>query len=246
MQKKVSFYIFLSLVLGISNMLCAATTELDNRLAAQAKLNTQEKQIEIEVSEGSGIIAGATFAAIIYGIGRSQIAAAVCPEYFTEGFYETQLSISKSRNEFASFAATNGLVVRSLCLGVAETWGFGVGLGISAAAAARLGSWPKLDAKDLMKPVVIGGATIAGTSLVAGGAGYVASKMGLLSVKSVEYVHELAGDTPSGKMHAYTANLFADDAGWYAGAAVACGLVGWIVYERYSREQAEKKKLVAC
>jgi hypothetical protein len=81
------------------------------------------------------------FAAVTYGIIHDQVTARICVEYFTVA--HPRIIDSESPT------------LLGIAWGVVATWWVGLGLGIVLALSARVGRWPKRDARDLISPIVI-------------------------------------------------------------------------------------------
>lgn len=79
-------------------------------------------------------------AAIAYGLVHDQITAHLCVEYFTIGHPK----IIESEDP----------TMLALLWGVIATWWAGLIIGIPLALAARMGSWPKLTAQQLVPSVL--------------------------------------------------------------------------------------------
>ena len=94
--------------------------------------------------------------AIVYGILHDQITARVCVEYFTIGH--------------PPVLSTENPTLLGLGWGVIATWWVGLGLGIPLAVCARIGAWPKVQARELVRPLCI---TLSVMGLLALGAGVV-------------------------------------------------------------------------
>lgn len=154
--------------------------------------------------ESAKIIAVCIAAAIVYGILHDQVTARVCVEYFTIGHppvFRTDLP-----------------TLLALRWGVIATWWVGLMLGIPAAIASRVGSWPKLNAGDLMRPIFYLLIVMACGSLVAGIAGYFTARAG-----GVWLLEPLAARVPAEKHAAFIADL------WAHLAAYGVGIIGGIV-----------------
>lgn len=79
--------------------------------------------------------------AIGYGLVHDQITAHLCVEYF---------SIAHPR-----VIDSESPIMLALVWGVLATWWVGVILGVPLAAAARAGSWPKLEPSNLVHPILV-------------------------------------------------------------------------------------------
>lgn len=144
------------------------------------------------------------FAAITYGILQDQITARVCVEYFTIGHPPVFQSDDPTTLAFG--------------WGVLATWWVGLLLGVPLALVARIGSRPRLDARDLVKPVAVLMFCVGITALIAGLAGYLAAENGL-----VWMVGPLKWRVPPEKHTRFLADA------WAHVAAYASGFVGGIV-----------------
>jgi hypothetical protein len=97
-------------------------------------------------------------AAVGYGIVHDQITARICVEYFTIGHPRIINSDSPT--------------LLGLVWGVVATWWVGLPLGALLALAARAGPWPRLEAGDLQKSVLILLVVMGVCAAVAGFVGY--------------------------------------------------------------------------
>ncbi|RIK84815.1 MAG: hypothetical protein DCC68_00565 [Planctomycetota bacterium] len=97
-------------------------------------------------------------AAVAYGVIHDQFTIRVCLEYFTVGHPPI----------FAHLPTT----LHAAAWGVFATWWLGLVLGLLAGLLSRVGSWPKLAAKDLSRPVCKLLAAMAIGSAVAGVVAY--------------------------------------------------------------------------
>jgi hypothetical protein len=155
--------------------------------------------------------------AVVYGILHDQITARICVEYFTIGHPP-------------AFGTTQNPTVLAFCWGVLATWWVGVLLGVPLAAVARLGSRPKLGARDVLKPILVLLAFVGLVALSMGIVGFVAAKTG-----GVWLLPDLAVRIPSEKHNLYLADLWAHSAAYVA--AFVGGIAGcaWIWWKRRSR-----------
>lgn len=100
--------------------------------------------------------------AIIYGVCHDQVTARVCVEYFTVGH--------------APIFHTQSLTLLALGFGVTATWWVGLILGVLAALVSRAGSWPKLEAAHLIRPIACLLIVMTVASILAGITGYQLAK----------------------------------------------------------------------
>src|SRR4051812_49332002 len=92
------------------------------------------------------ILALSILAAVIYGILHDQITARLCVEYFTVGY--------------PPVFDTDDPTLLALGWGVIATWWVGAIMGVFLVLVARLGSRPKMAARDLVVPIILMMATV--------------------------------------------------------------------------------------
>jgi hypothetical protein len=155
-------------------------------------------------------------AAIVYGILHDQITARVCVEYFTIGH--------------PPVFHTDSPTLLGLGWGVIATWWVGLPLGVLLAAAARVGSLPKTDARDLLKPVGVMMACCGVLALTAGVVGYVLANNGAVTLDG-----RLAARIPPARHALFLADLFAHTASYGGGFVGGLILCLWVVMRRYRR-----------
>jgi hypothetical protein len=162
------------------------------------------------------IILLAVATAIVYGILHDQITARVCVEYFTIGH--------------PPVFHTEDPTLLGLGWGVIATWWVGLPLGILLAAAARVGSLPKMDARDLLRPVGVMMACCGVLALAAGVVGYVLANNGVVTPDG-----SLAARIPPTRHALFLADLFAHTASYGGGLVSGFVLCMWVVMRRYRR-----------
>lgn len=152
--------------------------------------------------------------AVIYGISHDQVTARVCVEYFTVGH--------------APIFPTESPTLLAFGWGTIATWWVGLILGVGAALVSRAGSWPKLDAVRLIRPLACLLVVMAVASLLAGITGYqIAKTSGLVLPEP------LGPRIPRGHHHAFFADSLAHLAAYgvgVLGGLIAC--VGVLVQRR--------------
>ena len=154
------------------------------------------------------------FAAMIYGIVHDQFTARICLEYFTV-FHP-------------SIFPTQSPTLLAFGWGILATWWVGAFLGLLLALSARIGSKPKLTARDVSPFVALLLLIMGACAFVAGVAGYLLARRGLIAPPP------FVAQTP----HLATANFMAD---WWAhSASYASGFFGGLavctlIYRRRSR-----------
>jgi hypothetical protein len=97
-------------------------------------------------------------AAVLYGLVHDQITVRICPEYFTV-FHPRIMD-------------TENLTLIALGWGVVATWWMGAGIGLVLALSARWGRWPRQTWRQLVRPVSVLLAVMAGFAVLGGIAGY--------------------------------------------------------------------------
>jgi hypothetical protein len=144
--------------------------------------------------------------AVVYGVVHDQITARICVEYFTIGH--------------PPVFGTDDPTLLGLGWGVIATWWVGLILGVPLALYSRLGSWPKLTAGRLVRPVATMLAVVGVLAAVAGIVGHVAATRG-----SVWLVEPLASSVPADRHVAFLTDLWAHLAsylGGFLGGIVLC------------------------
>lgn len=155
-------------------------------------------------------------AAVTYGVLHDQVTARVCVEYFTIGH--------------PPIFNTNSPTLLALGWGVIATWWMGLLLGIPCAAAARVGSLPKTDAAQLIRPIGILLVVMGCISLAAGLAGHEAASAGVVSL-----VEPLESSVPAEKHIAFITDLWAHLAAYATGFFGGLALCVWVLVGRFRR-----------
>jgi hypothetical protein len=128
------------------------------------------------------------------------------------------------------FTKDTSKTLLALFWGTVATWWVGAGLGVGAAACARVGSWPKLGARQLFKPILLLLAVTGLGSLVAGILGYYLFKQGKIDPRI--YWPSLCM-LEQNKQYACFANACAHEAAYTIGECGGLVLLGWILYKRF-------------
>jgi len=144
-------------------------------------------------------------AACVYGILQDQVTARVCVEYFTVGH--------------PPIFHTQSPTLLAFGWGIVATWWVGLPLGILVGIAARVGGWPRLTWKDLLRPIAIALLAMGVISAAAGITGYFAAK-----AQWVWLIEPLGSRIPPEKHPAFLADLWAHVAAYGAGALAGMGL----------------------
>lgn len=145
------------------------------------------------------IILLCTLAAILFGILHDQITARICVQYFTVAH--------------PPIFNTDSPTLLGLGWGIIATWWVGAGLGLLLAAAARLGSSPKLAARDLARPITTLLLITSACAAIAGTIGYVLPASG-----SIRLVGWFAQNIPAPMHDRFLADAFAHTTSYCVGA----------------------------
>lgn len=162
------------------------------------------------------IIAMCVLAAVIYGVLHDQVTARVCVEYFTIGH--------------PPVFRTQSPTLLALGWGVIATWWVGLPLGMILAVCARKGSLPRLNARELLRPVAIMLCVLGVTAFVFGVVGYL-----LAMTDSVRLFGSLASAVPIEKHDAFIADLWAHNCSYFGGVV---GTIALCVHVRRRRRRA--------
>src|SRR5690606_7093623 len=115
--------------------------------------------------ETAKIVGLAILLAVAYGVGHDQVTARICVEYFTIGH--------------PPIFSTENPTLLAFGWGIVATWWVGLILGCLLAAAARIGEWPRMQASELVRPLLCVLVTVGLLAAVAGIAGYFAASLSL-------------------------------------------------------------------
>ncbi len=143
-------------------------------------------------------------AAVGYGIVQDQVTVRVCVEYFTVGH--------------PPVFNTDSPTLLGLGWGFRATWWVGLILSVPLGLAARAGKRPPLDARDLVRPVLILMACVACVALASGILGYF-----LARARFVWLLDPLASKIPPARHVLFLSDL------WAHLGAYASGFLGGII-----------------
>lgn len=112
-----------------------------------------------ESVEYGKIMATCVVAASLYGIAQDQVTYRFCPEYFTKGFHKPMMD--KYKNDGPVMSAIKNVyhdnpdnpTLRATIWGTLASWWMGAIIGVPVTLACRVGSWPKMNYKDIIKPL---------------------------------------------------------------------------------------------
>lgn len=168
------------------------------------------------------IIGLSVLSAIVYGIIHDQITARVCLEYFTIGH--------------PPVFHTQDPTLLALGWGVIATWWVGLPLGVMLALASQLGSWPKLHASQLVKPIIILCTVMGICALCSGSAGAYLARNGEISLQDYNLI------IPEKAQIGFMADLWAHSASYASGISGGVVLVIWAIFYRKSLSTPPKGK----
>jgi hypothetical protein len=202
-----------------------------------------------EIGECVAIVGASIGAACLYGIANDQVTARICPEYFSEGFHKRMrdnwdgLVLGNARQILEN---TKSPTIVASIWGPIASWWVGARLAIPIALAARVGSWPKLGVKDLIKPLAVSCSITGMSALIAGAIGYY--KAGDSSFNGLSFrsnFWDIMEGVPAEAERAFIADAFAHQAAYGVGGIVGVGLICYILAKRYSmsRQPARVQKL---
>jgi len=154
-------------------------------------------------------------ASVVYGIAHDQVTARICVEYFTIGHPD--------------LFGTDDTTLLGLGWGVVATWWVGLVLGIPLSVAARHGERPKMEARDLVRPLGMLLLVSGLTALLAGVTGFVAASRGW-----VVLLEPMASEVPRERHIAFLSDL------WAHSASYACGFIGGLVLVAWTWRQRKR------
>jgi hypothetical protein len=176
------------------------------------------------IKEGIKIISISILLCCMYGIINDLVTANLCIEFYT-------LFPIKVRSD-------NPIVV-AVVFGVLTTWWVGLILGIVAAFAARLGDRPKLDARDLVGPIIV-------VVLCAGAAallfGLVAHALISPALGRDEEIRQMLTGIPPEKFRIALSINAAHTGAYLAGFAGGLAVCLWAILERSSPQRNLARK----
>lgn len=152
----------------------------------------------------ASIIGLSVLVAVTYGIVHDQITARICIEYFTIGH--------------ARLIDSDSPTVLGFFWGIVATWWVGLPLGLGLAIAARGGGRPKLEARDLVRPLIRLLCVMFAFAAIAGAIGFATSQAGTFRL-----IGPLAERVPADRHVAFLT------CGWAHSASYLSGLIGGVV-----------------
>lgn len=151
--------------------------------------------------------------AVVYGILHDLVTAHVCVEYFTVAHPRIIRSESP--------------ILLALAWGVVATWWMGAGLGVALGLACRVGRWPRLSARALVRPVCLLLGVMAPLAILAGVAGFVLGSSGFFRIPQA-----YGGRIPVAHHARFFAAAGAHMVSCSVGAFGGAVLVGWALGRR--------------
>jgi hypothetical protein len=141
---------------------------------------------------------------ISYGILHDMVTANLCVEYFTIGHPK----VIESESPF----------LLAIVWGALATWWAGLIIGIGLAFSAQLGTLPKLNAKQIIRPIIKLLGLMGSLAIISGIIGFILAK-----TETIHLMPHLAD-----KIIAERHQLFLT-AGWAHGASYISGFIGGII-----------------
>ena len=161
----------------------------------------------------AGIVLFSIAAAVFYGIAHDQVTARVCLEYFTIGHPPV-------------FKTTSPTLL-ALGWGVLATWWVGLPLGVCLACSSRLGTWPRLSVRELVRPTLVLLLVMGLAAVFLGWRGFVRAEAG-----TVRLPPALFAAVPPEKHAAFIADWFAHTASYAVGGLGGLSLCLWTLRKR--------------
>jgi len=158
--------------------------------------------------------------AVVYGILHDQVTARVCVEYFTIGHPPI-------------FGGTHSPTLLALGWGIIATWWVGLPLGVILAAAARLGSWPRRSARQMLPPLLLLLLIMGLLAVIAGITGYWCARQ-----NTVWLLEPLASAVPPDHHAAFLADLWAHLSSYASGVLGGLALALYIFFRRLLHQPA--------
>jgi hypothetical protein len=155
-------------------------------------------------------------AAVLYGILHDQVTARVCVEYFTRGHPPI-------------FGGLESPTLLGLAWGVIATWWAGACVGVPLAIASRVGPWPQLAARDLVKPLLMLFLVMGICAGTAGAVGWHRAE------RDIELRRSVAEVAPPNHQVAFVAAWFAHSASYFVGFAGGAVLWCIVLIQRWTR-----------
>jgi hypothetical protein len=186
--------------------------------------------IGTEALESGKIIATCIVAASLYGIAQDQVTYRHCPEYFTKNFHKAMMNRWPGRPVLDTAKKLfdnnpDNPTLRASIWGVVASWWMGAIIGVPVTLACRLGSWPKMEYKDLIKPLAYTMGLTGASTLYAGIKEYNNQQQpGYFNLEGIDDVKDKLG---------FTRNLAAHEAAYAAGPVWSIGLIAHILKTRY-------------
>lgn len=226
-------------ILKVITLICFFTTTITQ----YQKLEGMQKIIP-EASACAKICAGTIGIACLYGVAHGQVAARICPEYFTTGCH----NVSAMKDGLLKKAlSSKSPTILGLSWGIMSTWRIGALMSIPVIIAARLNSAPQLNWHQLAKPAATLLAFIGASSAIAGIVGYkkACTQTGPLNTSGelnipffpIHQTDALATDIPADKTNFFIANACAHNAAQSSIVLADLGVASWAIYKSLTKQQ---------
>lgn len=155
------------------------------------------------------IIMLAVFGGAVYGILHDQVTVRVCLEYFTIGH--------------PPIFPTHSPTLLAIGWGIAATWWVALPLGFTLAVVSRLGSRPKWTARQIVSPLLVLLASMGCCALIAGVAGYVLVRFGIVAIAP-----SVLENIPAPQRVAFMADWWAHSASYLSGIVGGAFLCSYV------------------
>lgn len=165
------------------------------------------------------IILFSVLAAVTYGVLHDLITAHVCVEYFTVAHPPI-------------FGGTTNPIILAFSWGVIATWWVGLPLGFLLALAARVGSLPKLSARNILRPMAIGLIIV----------GMIAMLIGVICYNGLRISLPILDSIPPEHHRRFFFDAGAHTASYLLGALLGIVLTIWTLIKRVKLAMAAARK----
>lgn len=210
------------------------------KLNSKDDIKTRANKYLAEGKEFGKIIGACIIASIAYGIIHDQVTARICLEYFSKGFHR-RMTDTWDNSPLAPFkkllAESKSPTMYAFVWGIVATWWVGAILGVPLALAARLGKWPKMELKEILKPIASVLAFMGVSSILTGFYAYFKYR----NAKSIPISPDnMQGVDPKNYL-SFFVNSCSHEAAYASGIIGGLVCIGYVIYKRYQKAKEQKQ-----